>query len=401
MHIVFVCREYPPSLRGGGIASYIKEMAQGLYQAGHQVTVVCASDDTRKETILNDNGVTVIRLRGGDFIIPQIEQHCYYRKLRPLYKFTSYRKQLLKVVKGLKNVDIIEVAEFGAESYYLNELNIPIVVRLHAPTFILNKISNNKQKLTIGNWIREKLGVKEIEIVKKAQYITSCSNALKNIICSELGIIKERIKVIYNPIQIASWKAIEYRFHPLKKIKIILPGSIAPLKGGEDLIKACLILKAEGIDVELNIVGKNSKFAEQLRKTYANEKWLHIKGPITREELKKAYNTIDIVCVPSWFENMPMVCIESMLLGCIVIASNVGGIPELITDGINGFIVEPHSPTQLANKIKYVAFLSQTEKIHVAKKARERIINNFSLEKIVNETISYYNYVIEDFKQQK
>lgn len=49
MHICFICREYPPSLRGGGIASYIKEIAQGLYQAGHQVTVICASDDTKKK----------------------------------------------------------------------------------------------------------------------------------------------------------------------------------------------------------------------------------------------------------------------------------------------------------------------------------------------------------------
>lgn len=47
MHICFVCREYPPSLRGGGIASYIKEVAHGLHDAGHRVTVIAASDDTR------------------------------------------------------------------------------------------------------------------------------------------------------------------------------------------------------------------------------------------------------------------------------------------------------------------------------------------------------------------
>ena len=44
MHICFVCREYPPSLRGGGIASYIKEVVHGLHAVGHQITVICASD---------------------------------------------------------------------------------------------------------------------------------------------------------------------------------------------------------------------------------------------------------------------------------------------------------------------------------------------------------------------
>lgn len=66
MHICFVCREYPPSLRGGGIASYIKEVAHGLYAFGHQITVICASDDTRQESTY-DEGVYVIRLRGGGF----------------------------------------------------------------------------------------------------------------------------------------------------------------------------------------------------------------------------------------------------------------------------------------------------------------------------------------------
>lgn len=56
MHICFVCREYPPSLRGGGIASYIKEVAHGLNALGHRVTVVCASDDTRKENLTMKTG---------------------------------------------------------------------------------------------------------------------------------------------------------------------------------------------------------------------------------------------------------------------------------------------------------------------------------------------------------
>ena len=56
----------------------------------------------KKEAKIDDNGVTVIRLKGGDFIIPQIESHYYYRKLRPLYKFNSYRRKLVKSIKNIK-----------------------------------------------------------------------------------------------------------------------------------------------------------------------------------------------------------------------------------------------------------------------------------------------------------
>ena len=59
MHICFVCREYPPSLRGGGIASYIKEVAHGLHDAGHRVTVIAASDDTRISSDDDEEGVRV------------------------------------------------------------------------------------------------------------------------------------------------------------------------------------------------------------------------------------------------------------------------------------------------------------------------------------------------------
>lgn len=119
MHICFICREYPPSLRGGGIASYIKEMATGLCNTGHQVTVICASDDTRKEAKYKDGNINIIRLRGGNFLIPQIEKKTFIRRFRSLYRFHSYMKKIRMTVLSLEKVDIVEVAEYGAESYYL------------------------------------------------------------------------------------------------------------------------------------------------------------------------------------------------------------------------------------------------------------------------------------------
>ena len=94
MHICFVCREYPPSLRGGGIASYIKEVAHGLHDAGHRVTVIAASDDTRLSSDEDDEGVRVIRLLGGDFLIPQVEGNSLLKKFRMFYRFYAYRKRI-------------------------------------------------------------------------------------------------------------------------------------------------------------------------------------------------------------------------------------------------------------------------------------------------------------------
>lgn len=131
MHIVFVCREYPPTLRGGGIASYIHEMAINLIRRAHSVTVICASDDTRVFSDRKEDGIRVIRLSGGDFILPQIEKSSLIKKMRCLYRFFSYRKKILRQIEQLKDVDIIEVAEYGAEAYYLSKCHVPVVIRLH------------------------------------------------------------------------------------------------------------------------------------------------------------------------------------------------------------------------------------------------------------------------------
>ena len=70
MHIVYISREFVPTQRGGGIASYVKDMASAMVARGHQITVICASDDTRTTSDKMENGIRIIRLKGGDFIIP-------------------------------------------------------------------------------------------------------------------------------------------------------------------------------------------------------------------------------------------------------------------------------------------------------------------------------------------
>lgn len=402
MHIVYVCREYVPSLRGGGIASYIKEMAKAFVDAGHKVTVVCASDDTRVSSDTIIDGVRVIRLSGGDFVIPQVEAKRGYRALRPLYRFYSYREKIVEVLKSLPNVDIVEVADYGAENWYFDQVDVPVVLRLHAPGFVLNKITNPEQKFKLKDRLFKSLRDKERMMVSKARYITSCSEALKRIINKELNFDEGRITVVRNPIQVDRWEYKERVFKLINgAIKLLLAGTITPLKGGEDLIAACDILQNQGVKVQLTMVGKESTFAEMLREKYADKDWLDVRGPVARDVLMQMYDEVDVVCAPSWFENMPMVCIEAMLKGSILVASNAGGIPEVIIDGETGFMVDAHCPEQLADKIQFAANMSVERKAEIAKAARKRIEENFSMTKILREMTEYYEYVINDYKNKQ
>lgn len=396
MHICFVCREYIPSLRGGGIASYIKEMAHGLCEKGHKVTVICASDDTREESTYQDKKVEVIRLKGGDFLIPEKESTSILKKFRTFYRFFSYRRRILDTILKLKDIDIIEVPEYGAEGYYLNKLSIPVITRLHTP-MLLDHFYFNIQKLNKNNWHYYWQGLQEFKQMKQAKYITSCSTSLKEWSSKFLGIQSNKIQVIYNPIQTSRWVLKTNHLQNLSVKTILFAGTICDWKGCGDLTEACQMLQSNTqMPFELHLVGKTGIYAEELQRKYGHYPWFKLIGKIPREELMKRYAEADVICFPSWWENMPMVCIEAMLCGGIVIGSNSGGMSEIISNEENGFLIPPHQPKILAETIQKAINLSEQRKQEISQKAQKRIRDDFSMDTILQQTISYYQQVIND-----
>lgn len=395
MHIVYVSREYPPSHRGGGISTYLKIMAEGFAARGHRVTVIAASDDTRLKSDSIINGVRVIRLNGGDFLIKESEPESGFAdKFRFLYRFHSYRKKIREVIDRLDNVDIIEVAEFGAEGLYLNGLECPVLYRLHTPALLDHK-NFSLQKLNLSNFLYYYSGRKELQVLRKnAKYITSCSTSLKQWVERYVSPNAKEIKVIYNPLQKDFIKDASINPNVAESNNVFFAGTICDWKGAEDLIKACKILNDSGTGVKLKMAGKVGAYGENLKAQYASESWLQILGKLPQEELKELYSTSSVVCFPSWWENMPMVCIEAMAQGAIVIGSNSGGMAEIIEDGKSGFLLPPKNPALWAEKIKEAMKLPQDVRNSISKEAITRIKDVFSLEKILDETESYYKSLI-------
>lgn len=405
MHICFVCREYPPSLRGGGIASYIKEVAHGLHDAGHRVTVIAASDDTRLSSDEDDEGVRVIRLSGGDFLIPQVEGNSLLKKFRMFYRFYAYRKRIREKILSLGDIDVIEVPEYGAEGYFLNDIGIPVITRLHTP-MLLDHYHFSLQKLSKANWQYFWQGCKELKVMKEARYITSCSTSLKEWSQKFLGIQSDKIKVIYNPILSERWPSNSSSQSSTEKDgkkHILFVGTVCDWKGCSDLADACKLLADSGEigDIQLDLVGKTGAYADELKAKYGKETWFHLVGKLPREEVMKRYAQADVVCFPSWWENMPMVCIEAMLSGAVVIGSNSGGMSEIIEDGKSGFLMTPRNPQVLADKIKEVCMLPLEAKTKVRTEAHERIMQNFDMKVIIPQMVDYYQMVIDNDKKQK
>lgn len=393
MHIVYISREYPPAQRMGGIAAYLKEITVAMVNRGHKVTVIAANDDTRCEIRENIDGVDVIRLKGGDFIIPGVESSMTgLKKFRTIYRFKSYRKKIRKAILSLNAVDVIEIGEYGAEGYFLKDLAIPVTMRLHTPT-LLNRETGGLKKFS-PTWFHEYwVGRKELKLMPKFRNVTSCSKSLLDWCQKYIPEFTAHGRVIYNPLDMSSWQ----QSKDLKYVEntVFYAGTVAETKGVGDLVKAVAILNENGHHVKLKIAGKIGSYGKTL-KDYCQGMgydWCEFLGHISRQELKKYYTESKVSCFPSWWENLPMVCLEAMAIGNIVIGSENGGMSEIITDSVDGFLIKPMNAEHLSKTIEKALSLSTSEVSDLRIMANRKIKTMFSTNIIAEDIENYYESI--------
>lgn len=396
MHIVLVCREFVGSVRAGGIGSYMEEIAKEYVAMGHKVTVVTASDDTRHQSTYLRDGYTVISLSGGDFFCQGVESGSKLKKLRLLYRFHSYRRKLRKVIAGIEDVDIVEVADYGAEALYLHNIDVPVVVRLHTPLSL--SLSNLNRIMPSPKDFRRYFGLKaEARIFRNAKYITSCSQSLLDWLTDNFELNPRAVAVIRNPVKTP---AVDGDTVGSKGMSIFYAGTITETKGVGDLLNACRILREKGLNISLRLAGKGGSYCDRLRQELesGNADWCEFLGKLPREEVYRQYMSASVCCFPSWWENMPMVVLESMSLGAIVVSTDAGGTKEIIHDGSDGFLVPRKSPERLADALERALTLDEKQKREMKERARNEIRKNYNPRLIATQMIAFFERVIEDFK---
>jgi glycosyltransferase involved in cell wall biosynthesis len=140
------------------------------------------------------------------------------------------------------------------------------------------------------------------------------------------------------------------------KVRFGFIGTILPAKGVDILVKAFNMVP--GDQAELKIYGKLFSYTgfehypRDLKRIVKNGN-IRFMGEFNHNDIAGVFSGIDVLIIPSiWNENCPLTILEAFSAGTPVIASNIGGMPELIKDGENGLLVEPGSPDGLYDKIK-------------------------------------------------
>ena len=140
-------------------------------------------------------------------------------------------------------------------------------------------------------------------------------------------------------------------------VRILFLGRIGPLKGAFDLIEAIHCLQPDGVDLHVWMVGPEQREgdfqqAQQLLEHYSLTHICELLGPVDQKKVLSLLRRASIFVLPSYYEGLPMAVLEALAVGLPVIATPVGGVPEVVLDGYNGLLIPVGNPTALARALE-------------------------------------------------
>ena len=201
------------------------------------------------------------------------------------------------------------------------------------------------------------------------------------------------IDVLYNTIKVP-----EVRHDIVKKdAQVTYTGSLAEKKGIYQLMKAWNLVHEKHPEAVLSVYGKGPVEKVQAFLNAKSKHSVQFLGHVDRKVLFERLGESTVAVFPSYAECFALAPMEAMGCGTTIVYSTRTSGPELIDNMVDGILVDPDDYEELAEKICYLMENPEKNK-ELAEKARQKIIDRFSVSPIVDEHIIYYNNVIRKHK---
>lgn len=214
----------------------------------------------------------------------------------------------------------------------------------------------------------------------------------------------EKVVTIYNGVDAKSFGAPDAegrgvgRRVPGIPVGLPLVGTVGRLhrqKGFADLITAWALVRNRFPAARLLLVGDG----EQRGDLEAQVRSLGLSEMVTfaglRADISDILTELDLFVLPSLWEGMPNAVLEAMVTGLPVVATAVGGTPEVVSDGVTGLLVPPHDPTVLAQAL--TTLLQDPDlRRKMGQAGRKRVMQCFTAERMVERTEQLYMQLLEE-----
>ena len=377
----------------GGLANYLNRVSRTLAHLGHDVHVVTLS--LKDEAEFEHEGVMVHRviLKRGWQTINRLTRYTFPTTLHWL----NFGAQVFRKLKQLHQKEPFNLIQYPNYSS-CGVFSIPLLRAAHVV-----RASSFEPAWNDAAGIKRNFDTVAAERLEALQYrlarhVYAPSETVQTMLAKKASVADAR--VIRSPfyVETREWDTSAYEQLLKNKKYVLYFGRFQLHKGFHTLVHALprflerhpdAYAVLVGRDMETRIASSMAAFARFHCNAFADR--LFLLENLPHAQLYPVIQGAHLVALPSVIDNLPNSCLEAMGIGKVVIGTSGASFEELITDGVNGFLVGPDDPAALADKL--IAAWDDPRLNEMSAAAKQRMLA-FAPEKTVASLLTYYAEVL-------
>lgn len=387
LNICLISQEFPPHTNWGGVGVQFDNLAQAACKMGHTVVVISRSESGAPAYERQPSGVEVWRVG--------ISMRRRMLTGRTFDRILHARAVLAKLgdLDGRHAFDVIEATEANLDAEDLvrdaayaartvicchgGNLQGQVVEGLLAPLHRLDFMWSCRR---------------EHEMLRRAQTIIASSMATREVVLGH-GVNPERIYLIPLGIDVERFRPRETPSNGL----VLNVGFVGRLQERKGLDFVWRVMERIGPDRGIKFHFKGAIHPTTRMQTLDRlaqfSAFAQYHPPGSNDEMPDFMRTLDVLLLPSRFENFGLAYVEAMASGAVVFAGRAGGGKEVVTDGVTGFLVEPDGPIEPAVERLLEIQSSRGKFADMTRRARQHVIEHFSVDKFAAAKIELYRQI--------
>jgi glycosyltransferase involved in cell wall biosynthesis len=316
----------------GGVQAVYARLAAGLQKHGHSVIESWSSPSPNGAGVEEVYPFAHLIVRRGVLTPRSVGRVC---------------RSLLRLARGLfrHRPEIVNIHFVRRESIYFLLLKqifrYKVVMSAHGSDILLPTPWNAKLLPYL---------------LPRADAVTAVTQRIADRILAYPGVDPQKVHVIPNGVDNEFWGAASSSpAYARSSPTIVTVGRLTRVKGHDVLIRTLARIKEHMPDVKLVIAGdgESRKELEKLARRLGVEQATKFIGYVSKERLRSLLQKATVFALPSRSEGMPLAMLEAMAAGVPTVATNVGGVPEVLTAG-SGILVPPNNPVAMAEGVTRV-----------------------------------------------
>jgi glycosyltransferase involved in cell wall biosynthesis len=390
--VCFISPEYLPL--SGGTGAYVYYLSKELMKLGNSACIVTGYGESR------------------DVKINEQHQIFFLKSLKaPVVKsflFAASASRKLSRLRGSFPVDIAHVnlplgPSFAVPSGFGKTLISTVHSTWKGEAEAIkgepySRLNSNEKFMVSFNWF---LRIFEERMLERSNKIIAVSDFTRRELKQYYKVKQDKIRVIHNGVDTSKFQPAgdkrkakeELGFNP-DDVAVLSVGRLYARKGLFTLIESMPAVVRRFPRVKFIISGKGQ--SNEMKKLVSHATRLGVRdhivftGYFPDRKLPRLYQAADVFAFSTFYENLPFAVLEALSTGLPVVTTRVGGIPEMIEDGKNGFLVQPFNSRELSDRVLY--FLEHPSAAsEMAFLARKIIEERFDWRLIVKKVLKVYD----------